>query len=286
MAGRVRPDVRYQFYSRAGILPKYRYDTYLFPAAPRASAVSAYLARLSANNAISCDTDVVVVVRNSVSRSCGTRSSAQAHFFERVRAQVARNDYCRKPRSTEFGPSSPSVRPSVRPLVRPGLPRRGVVLCIGPTLRSIPPPSSPPNGRPDLRIVSLGVLRAELRDPSIEHPTGCDPQQSAAECRGTVYPSRDGMINGRRPGVTLLPLSGPAIRAACFLLSQPGQPTAVSTRRKCSYNGCLHKLGTPFLRSTLIFGFCALPVDYLDWAMLASDNVARTLLSRDPSPRF
>jgi len=62
MAARARPDVRYQFYSRAGILPKVslRYLTY-FRLARRSSSerASRARARLSAIiTRISCDIDV------------------------------------------------------------------------------------------------------------------------------------------------------------------------------------------------------------------------------------
>lgn len=61
-------------------------------------------------------------------------------------------------------------------------------------------------------------------------------------------------------------LSGPAIRVACFSLNQPGQLVAVSTRRKCSYNGPLHEphtllyvillLQSPFLHPTAPIAQC------------------------------
>lgn len=50
MAGHVRPDVRYQFYSRTGILPKYRYDTQLFSCAIL-QVLDFSVSRLSVSNA-------------------------------------------------------------------------------------------------------------------------------------------------------------------------------------------------------------------------------------------
>ncbi|KYN16104.1 hypothetical protein ALC57_11629 [Trachymyrmex cornetzi] len=371
MADRVCSDVRYQFYSRTGILPKYRYDTYLFSSKfLEYSSSLAYPARLSSNN--------MSVTRTAsynppVSRACGPLEW-RLHFFKQLRAsrverlqesfgfrrredvdihgirrgrnylsgvytvagifyvirgrvvQARRGNadnslLFRKPRSTEFGPSSPSVGAveDTLDVGRGGFSSLKTALTFGSARHSANECRyPPPNNRPDLCIVWPEVLRVEWRDPSIEHPTGCGFRRLAESFMstntfrstkilslgrtvvGTVYVEtrssrkarecvlctlNDGMINGRwaalcthrlqlhlyRPApypydtssalpYILLELSrsGTAIRAACFPLSQPGQPTAVSTCRKYSYNGSLHKLGTPFLPSTLIFSFCTL----------------------------
>ncbi|KYM99756.1 hypothetical protein ALC62_09374 [Cyphomyrmex costatus] len=176
MVDRVCSDVRYQFYSRTGILPKYRYDTYLF------SREFTPVTRTSPCNP-------------TVSRACGPLEW-RLHFFKptvagifyviRGRVAQARRGNAdnsllfRKPRSTEFGPSSPSVGTwlwytaveETLDVGRGGFSSLKTALTFGSARHSASECCyPPPNNRPDLCIVWPEVLRVEWRDPSIEHPT-------------------------------------------------------------------------------------------------------------------